>query len=177
MRIDRREIPLNITLPISFKSMIAEGKFGPAELHRHYLILNHSDTVYFAYELNTDSEYHFTGSNAKGQYHLRVKRLNQVLLQYEAMIIAANDTLYYHKGSAELVTGFFLAVELPEDEETEEPFPATEYTDSKNGMSIEVSITDANEPLKIIWSINNNTNTTFNGYSPTLKMISAATNQ
>jgi hypothetical protein len=153
------------------KDLTLKGGFHRTELYDRFITLD-KDTVDFPNEFIPNKLYHFQKSQTDFTYHLITKKLNEVLLQYHAVIVSLHDTLFNQTGYVELNPGFIFAVELEEDEETMCSFSASEYSDKTNNFSIKISRIDT--PIKALWKIRRNDTFRFKGSSPTLKINTSA---
>jgi len=105
-----------------------------------------NDTIHFPSELQMDKAYEFTANNKDHQYSLTVTKINYTSVHYIFSIHVGEKVTYSSNGDAHLGTGFLLAGEVPEDEETGESYGAYEYDNdySKDGR-FELLIGDADE--------------------------------
>jgi hypothetical protein len=151
------------------KDLFMNDQMGKGTVYDQYLVLNNTDTIYFASEFDEGTKYHFANLGANEQYHLEITRLNRVLLQYDALIFNGADTAYHSKGYAELNPAFFLGSEVMENDETGLSLLATEYIDFKQEVSINVGSEGKDDSIKAAFNVNKE-NSKYNG-SPVLRLM------
>lgn len=122
-------------------SLRAANYSEPIHLIKDFVIIG-KDTIHFPNDLKINKAYNFTGASDSVKYSLIAKRINLTDIVFEYSAKLKDSIIYEEKGSTTLNHMFFLASEVPEDEQTGESYGAYEYFNIKksNLYSIEIGI-------------------------------------
>ncbi|MRX46104.1 hypothetical protein [Pedobacter puniceum] len=119
--------------------LIEKGYTSPIKIIDDYLLVK-GDTVYFPTNLKLNKEYKFFATDSNQNLELKVRRINYTTLNFN-LTSKNNDTLLFSKsGSADLSVYFFLASEVPNDDETGSSYGANEYTGRIDNCELKIGI-------------------------------------
>ena len=132
--------------------------FGDFELIDNFLILNNKDTIEFPNRPEIDKWIVLTARKDNLAIALKVKRINQVSIEYRIEMTEFGKASYNSNGIAEISSGFFLGSESDTYEVTGNSYFSTSYQDENNKCFTYIRLGTQDEKSYLLGKIIKNCN-------------------